>query len=291
MRSRARTHYQELDVREDATEPQIRRAFRAMARRYHPDRNPKDKTAEAKFKRINTANGILSDAHKRAIYDASLAHERAVAPAAQRSVNASREATGNGLKSFRGGEAYPSANPVSPRWARVGFWIPVVLPIFLGLVWPLFGLVTGVLFVAWTLFRHLNGRRALLAVMAGRRDRRWMTVVTIGFGLLLTFRSTVTLRAEIAEDAQRARKRADAEAALPHRIASWRERLAAAMQSASADDGYNLVLAVEDEIDSAQWSLGAPVPSSVDAIRQEVAMRKRVLLAGIKQQRLKKQAR
>lgn len=289
MKSRAPTHYQELDLREDATESQIRRAFRAMARRHHPDRNPTDKTAEATFKRINTANAVLSDARKRAIYDASLAHERAVDAADREAGKASRKASGDGLKPFRGGEAYPSASP-SPRWARIGFWIPVVLPLILGLVWSSFGLVMGILLVAWTLSRHVNGRRALLAVMVGRRDRRWMTAVTVGFGLLLMFLSTVALKADIAEDTQRERERAKAEAALPNRIASWRERLAAAVQSASADDGYWLVVAVENEIDSAQWALRAPIPASIGAIRRDIALQKGVLLDGIRKQRLKKEA-
>jgi len=153
----------------------------------------------------------------------------------------------------------------------------------------LFGLVAEILLVAWTLSRHVNGRRALRAVMVGRRERRWMTAVTIGFGLLLVFRSTA-LKAEMAEDAQRERERAKAEAAFPDRTASWRERLAAAVQSASADDGYWLVVAVENEIDSAQWSLGAPIPSSIGAIRRDAALQKAVLLDGMKKQRLREEA-
>jgi molecular chaperone DnaJ len=67
-----RTYYGELDVREDATPSRIRSAFRKLARRYHPDRNPRDDAAEANFKRINTAYLVLSDAAKREAYDETL---------------------------------------------------------------------------------------------------------------------------------------------------------------------------------------------------------------------------
>ena len=63
------THYEVLGIPRDADEKQIRQAFRRQARQYHPDLNPGDGDAEAKFKRINEAYEVLSDAETRKKYD------------------------------------------------------------------------------------------------------------------------------------------------------------------------------------------------------------------------------
>jgi curved DNA-binding protein len=62
-------YYEILGVKRDATVEQIRQAYRKLARKYHPDLNPGDKAAEEKFKEINEANEVLSDAEKRKRYD------------------------------------------------------------------------------------------------------------------------------------------------------------------------------------------------------------------------------
>lgn len=62
-------YYRELGVSKDATAEEIRSAFRRLALQYHPDRNPGDKFAEQRFKRIAEAYDVLSDAEKRAAYD------------------------------------------------------------------------------------------------------------------------------------------------------------------------------------------------------------------------------
>ncbi len=62
-------YYAILGVSPDASEEEIKRAFRRLALKYHPDRNPGDKTAEEKFKEINEAYQVLSDPEKRARYD------------------------------------------------------------------------------------------------------------------------------------------------------------------------------------------------------------------------------
>jgi molecular chaperone DnaJ len=58
-----------LGVKKTATPEEIRKAFRKLARKYHPDVNPNDKKAEEKFKEISEANDILSDEKKRKVYD------------------------------------------------------------------------------------------------------------------------------------------------------------------------------------------------------------------------------
>ncbi|HYN10650.1 MAG TPA: DnaJ C-terminal domain-containing protein [Vicinamibacterales bacterium] len=62
-------YYATLGVAKTATDAEIKRAFRKLARQHHPDLNPADKTAEAKFKEINEANEVLSDPEKRKKYD------------------------------------------------------------------------------------------------------------------------------------------------------------------------------------------------------------------------------
>ncbi|HEX3437249.1 MAG TPA: J domain-containing protein [Pseudacidobacterium sp.] len=62
-------YYGLLGVKKTATADDIRKAFRKLARKYHPDVNPDDKKAEEKFKEISEANDILSDEKKRKIYD------------------------------------------------------------------------------------------------------------------------------------------------------------------------------------------------------------------------------
>jgi len=62
-------YYEILQVARDATGAEIKKAYRKLAIRYHPDKNPGDKEAEEKFKLINEAYGVLSDEEKRAIYD------------------------------------------------------------------------------------------------------------------------------------------------------------------------------------------------------------------------------
>src|SRR5580704_15469593 len=62
-------YYGLLGVKKTASADDIRKAFRKLARKYHPDVNPGDKGAEEKFKSMSEANDVLSDPKKRKIYD------------------------------------------------------------------------------------------------------------------------------------------------------------------------------------------------------------------------------
>jgi molecular chaperone DnaJ len=62
-------YYKILGISESASPEEIKRAYRELAKKYHPDRNPGDKSAEEKFKEIAEAYGVLSDPQKRAQYD------------------------------------------------------------------------------------------------------------------------------------------------------------------------------------------------------------------------------
>jgi len=69
MAENKRDYYEVLGVSKGASEDEIKRAYKKLARKYHPDMNPGDKEAEEKFKEINEANEVLSDPDKKARYD------------------------------------------------------------------------------------------------------------------------------------------------------------------------------------------------------------------------------
>jgi len=62
-------YYEVLGINKNASEDDIKKTYRKLARKLHPDLNPNDKDAQAKFQKINEANEVLSDPEKRKKYD------------------------------------------------------------------------------------------------------------------------------------------------------------------------------------------------------------------------------
>ena len=69
MAEQKRDYYEVLGVDKNADEAAIKKAYRVLAKKYHPDMNPGDKDAEAKFKEASEAYAVLSDPQKRSQYD------------------------------------------------------------------------------------------------------------------------------------------------------------------------------------------------------------------------------
>ncbi|HYY57989.1 MAG TPA: molecular chaperone DnaJ [Pyrinomonadaceae bacterium] len=94
-------YYQVLGVKRDAKPEEIKKAYRRLARKYHPDVNPGDKSAEERFKLITEAHDVLSDAKKRGVYDRFGQYSDNLADAAARGA-----AGGGGASGGRGSAGF-----------------------------------------------------------------------------------------------------------------------------------------------------------------------------------------
>src|ERR1700679_3498007 len=101
MATQTKDYYGTLGVKKTATSEEIRKAFRKLARKHHPDVNPGDKKSEEKFKEISEANDVLSDDKKRKIYDQLGFYSDNIDPAAAEA--AARGGYGGGASGGFGG--------------------------------------------------------------------------------------------------------------------------------------------------------------------------------------------
>jgi len=101
-------YYEILGVKKTASADEIRKAFRKLARKYHPDVNPGDKSAEEKFKALSEANEVLSDPKKRKIYDQVGFYSDNIDPAAAEAYARGGPTGAGGFGGFPGG--YPGGD-------------------------------------------------------------------------------------------------------------------------------------------------------------------------------------
>ena len=110
-------YYKVLGVNKNATQDEIRAAYRKLARKHHPDLNPNDKEANKKFQQINEANEVLSDPDKRKKYDQygkDWQHAETFEKAKQSSGSRSRRGSGAGLAGVNTTLRHrPSPSPVT----------------------------------------------------------------------------------------------------------------------------------------------------------------------------------
>ena len=105
MATATKDYYGLLGVKKTASAEEIRKAFRKLARKYHPDVNPGDKAAEEKFKAISEANDVLSDSKKRKIYDQLGFYSDNIDPAAAEAYARGGPTGAGGFGGFPGGQA------------------------------------------------------------------------------------------------------------------------------------------------------------------------------------------
>ena len=106
-------YYQVLGVDKTASQDDIKKAFRKLARKYHPDLNPNDSSAKDKFQAINEANEVLSDPEKRKKYDEYGEHWKH-ADEFEAQKRARQEASAGGFGGFGGGSGAGYGTDIHP---------------------------------------------------------------------------------------------------------------------------------------------------------------------------------
>ena len=107
MATSTKDYYQILGLKKTASQEEVRKAFRKLARKHHPDVNPGDKSAEEKFKQISEANDVLSDPKKRKVYDQLGFYSDSIDPAAAEAYARAGGGTGSAASSRAGGPDIP----------------------------------------------------------------------------------------------------------------------------------------------------------------------------------------
>ncbi|MGA2852263.1 MAG: J domain-containing protein [Terracidiphilus sp.] len=136
-------YYGLLGVKKTATSDDIRKAFRKLARKYHPDVNPGDKKAEEKFKEISEANDVLSDEKKRKVYDQVGFYSDQIDPATAEAYARQQSAGGrppvdfdgfdfSGFQGGFGGPGQPAGAPAGAGSASWGSFKDIFSGIFTG---------------------------------------------------------------------------------------------------------------------------------------------------------------
>ncbi len=105
MATQTKDYYGTLGVKKNASAEEIRKAFRKLARKHHPDVNPGDKKAEERFKEISEANDVLSEPKKRKIYDQLGFYSDNIDPATAEAYARGGAGSGSGRASGAGGGA------------------------------------------------------------------------------------------------------------------------------------------------------------------------------------------
>src|SRR6266480_3064483 len=98
-------YYGILGLKKTATADEVRKAFRKLARKYHPDVNPGDKKSEEQFKELSEANEVLSDPKKRKIYDQLGFYSDNIDPAAAEAYARGGPTGAGGFGGYPGGQA------------------------------------------------------------------------------------------------------------------------------------------------------------------------------------------
>src|ERR1041385_5680036 len=138
-------YYEILGIKRDAKPEEIKKAYRRLARKYHPDVNPGDKAAEERFKAMSEAHDVLSDPKKRSVYDRFGQYSENLADAAARGAGGP---TGGGRSSFRdifaglfGGGATKEKEPPRPQPQRGA---DIEMPLSLSFEEAIKGLTTNI---------------------------------------------------------------------------------------------------------------------------------------------------
>jgi len=121
MATTKKDYYETLGVKKSASAEDIRKAFRKLARKYHPDVNPGDKSAEEKFKSISEANDVLSDPKKRKIYDQVGFYSDNIDPAAAEAYARAGATGGAGPGGFPGGFPGGQGGPAGGQGVHFDF--------------------------------------------------------------------------------------------------------------------------------------------------------------------------